>query len=150
MVRSCERIIRRGDELCIYNCGVHGAHTGPKIKDVVRKHRTAVGLLIQRRDGFASLDAGDQPGYVLTKTFPWPGGDLHLNLGATHGVARAALCDEAGRPFPGLEASEPIRGDHPDATVRWPDASLLPKAGQAVKLRLSPERARLFAWWLPP
>jgi len=148
MVRSCERIIRRGDQLYIYYCGVHGAHTGPKIKDVVRKHRTAVGLLTQRRDGFVSLDAGDEPGYVLTKTFPWPGGDLHLNVDATHGAVRAAVCDEAGRPFPGLEASDPISGDHLDATVRWPDESLLPEVGAAARLRLSARRAGLFSYWV--
>ena len=119
MARSTERIINRGEELYIYYCGVHGPHGGPVVgTDIVRKHRTAIGLLTQRRDGFVSLDAGDEPGHVLTKAFPWPGGDLHLNVDAADGVVRAALHGESGRAIPGLDACEPIRGDHLDDQPR--------------------------------
>ena len=147
MARSCERIIHRGDELYIYYCGVHGAHTGPNVTEVVRKHRTAVGLLIQRRDGFVSLDAGDEPGYVLTKAFPWPGGTLHLNADAADGAVRVALCADFGTAIPGLESSLTVHGNQLDAVIGWPDGSHLPKAGAPVKLKLSAQRARLYSYW---
>ena len=67
MIRSCERIIPRGDKLYIYYCGVHGPHGGPKFPDVVRKHRTAIGLAVLCRDGFVSLDAGNDEGYIRIK-----------------------------------------------------------------------------------
>jgi hypothetical protein len=148
MVRSCGRIIKRGEELFIYYCGVHGAHHGPKVAQVERKHRTAVGLLTQRRDGFVSLDAGDAPGVLTTKPFAWPGGTLHLNADARDGAVRVALVEPSGRAMPGLEASLPWRGDAADAAVRWADEALLPTPRSAVRLRVSLQRARLYAWWV--
>lgn len=85
MVRSVERIIPRGDQLYIYYCGVHGAHTGPKIKKVVRNHPVMMGLLRQRRDGFVSLDADDTEGRVVTVPFDLPRGRLRLNIDASDG-----------------------------------------------------------------
>ena len=69
MVRSVERIIRRGDQLSIYYCGIDGAHTGPSIQKVVRKHPVQIGLLTQRLEGFVSLEAGKPLGRILTKPF---------------------------------------------------------------------------------
>ncbi len=147
MVRSTERIIRRGDELYIYYCGVHGPHGGPKFKNVVRKHRVAIGLLKQRRDGFVSLSAGDEPGELLTQPFRLPQGDLHINADATDGEVRVVLCDEQGRPLGEPSRSKPLTGDLLDGAVIWekpiPDSA----RRKPVRLRFDLERADLYSYW---
>jgi len=141
MVRSVERIITRGNQLYIYYCGVHGAHTGPKFKQVVRKHPVEIGLLNQRRDGFVSLDAGEAPGTLLTKRFSLPRGRLFLNTDAGHGKVTAELIDRDGQS---LANSQPIRGDQFAAAVRF-DKPVNNKT--VVRLKLHLQNARLFSYW---
>jgi hypothetical protein len=147
MIRSCERIIVRDDRLYIYYCGVHGPHTGPKFKDVIRKHKTAIGLVVTRRDGFASLDAGDEEGYILTKPFVLPEGDLYVNVDASGGQVTAEIADESGRSIPGYSRSMPITGDNLSVRMRWKDNSLASIAGRAMRLRLYARNARLYSYW---
>jgi hypothetical protein len=147
MIRSCERIIVRDDELYIYYCGVHGPHTGPKFRDVVRKHRTAIGLAVTRRDGFASLEAGDEEGYILTKPFVLPEGHLYLNVDANGGQVTAEIADESERSIPGYSRSTPVTGDNTSVVVRWKDNSLAKIAGQMIRLRLCARNARLYSYW---
>lgn len=149
MARSCERIILRGNELYIYYCGVHGPHTGPKFQSVTRKHSTAIGLLIQRRDGFVSLDAGDETGWMLTKPFRLPtavGCDLHVNVDASRGELRATLCDVDGEPLTGFETSMPVTGDQHDARVVWTDSSA-EHNGKVVRMRFTLHNAKFYSYW---
>jgi len=81
----------------------------------------SIGLATVRRDGFVSLDAGHEAGYVLTKPFALPAaGVLHLNTDARGGEVRVALCQPDGTPYLGYEQSHPLTGDLLDAVVTWP------------------------------
>jgi len=142
MVRSVEGIIRRGDQLYIYYCGVHGAHTGPKIKQVVRKHPVMIGLLTQRRDGFVSLDAGATPGHVLTVPFKLPPGRLWLNVDAGQGQVEVEVQDVEGRR---LARSEPVNGDRLQTVVSFQQP--LPLAGTQIRLMITARQAKLFSYW---
>ena len=97
MMRSIERIITRGNQLYVYYCGVHGAHTGPKVKNVVRRHPVQIGLLNQRRDGFISLDAGREEGMLTTRPFELPQGQLFLNTDARDGEVYVAVLNRSGQ-----------------------------------------------------
>jgi hypothetical protein len=147
MVRSVERIIVRGDRLYIYYGGVHGPHSRPGHPEVVRKHRAAIGLLTLRRDGFVSFDAGEEAGWLLTRPFVLPNGDLHLNVDARGGWIRVAVCDGTGSPIDGFETSEPVTGDMLDAVVRWEKGNLRRLEGRTVQLRFSLQRAKLYSFW---
>jgi hypothetical protein len=147
MARSTERIIRRGDDLWIYYCGVHGAHTGPKRKRIVRRHPTCIGLVIQRRDGFVSLRAGSDGGHLLTQPFAMPEGTLHVNASAAGGEIVVSLYDVGGKPIPDFEASEPISGDVLDAPVRWARPMPASVRRQPVRLRVSIRSADMYAYW---
>jgi len=147
MIRSCERIILHNDKLYIYYCGVHGPHGGPRFPQVVRSHPTAIGLATLRRDGFVSLNAGDGEGYILTKAFVLPEGDLHLNVDATYGQVRAEITGENGLALSGFHSSQPIVGDHVSVKTRWENVSLANIIGQTVKLRLYARKARLYSYW---
>ena len=147
MVRSVERIIRRGDELLIYYGGIHGPHGRPGHPTVERKHRGALGLAIQRRDGFVSLDAGQDEGWLLTRPFRLPAGALHVNVDAREGELRAQLCDAAGEPLEDFEVSQPVTGDQLDAVVRFGTGNLSAYAHQTVRLRITARQARLYSYW---
>ena len=147
MVRSAERVIVRDDQIFIYYCGVQGPHTGPKFPSVERKQRPAIGLATLRRDGFVSLDAGSEPGFVLTKPFRLPSGDIHLNVDVQNGQITLAICDASGTPLPDLERSEPITGDNLDAIVRWPNSENILPLGKEVCLRIDATRAKLYSFW---
>ena len=142
MIRSCERVILHNDRLYIYYCGVHGPHGGPNFPHVVRSHPTAIGLATLRRDGFVSLDADDEEGYVLTKPFMLPGGNLYLNVDAAHGQVRAEIISEDE-----LRSSLPIAGDHATVEVRWAVGDLADVIGQMVRLRVYARNAKLYSYW---
>lgn len=150
MTRSAERIIPRGDELYIYYGGIHGPHGRPGHPPVERKHRGALGLAIQRRDGFVSLAAGKTGGSLLTEPFALPAGTLHVNVDVSEGALHAALCDADGRPLDGLEQSQPISGDQPRAAVTFPGRDWSTLAGQQVRLRLTLCGGHLYSYWFAP
>lgn len=104
-----------------------------------------------RLDGFASLDAGDREGSVLTRSVVLDGKSLHVNLEAPGGEVRAEVLDAGGtEPLPGfsLRESMPVRGDRLDAEIRWRNASLSSLAGKTVRLRFSLRNAGLYAFWV--
>ncbi len=145
MVRSVERIISRGDELFIYYCGVHGAHSGPKFKKVVRKHPVQIGLLTQRRDGFVSLSAGKERGTVVTRKFRQTGGELLVNADASRGELRVEVLDADGRV---VARSTALRGDLPRERVTWKKGGIAGAKGTAVQLRFTLREARLYSYWV--
>jgi len=148
MVRSAERIIIHDDQIFIYYCGVQGPHTGPKFSRVERKHLPAIGLATLRRDGFVSLDAGNEPGFVLTKPFILSSEDIHLNVDAQDGSVTLAICDTSGNPLPDLERSEPITGDNLDTIARWPNSEKVLPVGKEVCLRIDAICVKLYSFWL--
>jgi hypothetical protein len=141
MVRSVERIIRRGDKLYIYYCGVHGPHGRPGFPPVQRQHPVQIGLVTQRRDGFVSLDAGEQPGTVTTKPFTLPAGHLHLNVEGPQGEVRVALLDLDAKT---LGQSASITGNQLRAAVKW---DVRPPRQPQGRLRFTLRQARLYAYW---
>lgn len=148
MVRSVERIIPRGDELYIYYCGVHGPHTSAKIKNVERKHRTAIGLVTLPRDRFVSLEAGRQGGKALTHAFALPEGRLHVNFrAAENGQLRIVLYDVRTAEPAILARSRPLTGDHLSSGVSWEPPVPETPPGAQVKLRFEPVDAEIFSYW---
>lgn len=147
MARAVGRYIVRGDTIYLYYSMVNGPHRGPKFPNPVRKFPSAIGLATLRRDGFVSLDAGDQEGYMLTKPFVMPEGDLHVNADAKGGTVTVAICDETGTSFNGFEASQAIATDAPRAVIRWEGVSLRSLWGKVIRLRFTLWRANLFSFW---
>lgn len=134
----------RGEELWFYYTGITRRHS----PDGEEPGRGAICLAVLRRDGFVSLDAGAREGWVLSKPFLLPVGDLHLNANAAGGQILVQIADEEGSAIPGFEASEPIRGDHLDTVVHWPNARSGSLAGRRVRLRMTLRSAELYSYWV--
>src|SRR5207253_598956 len=83
---------------------------------------SGVGMATWRRDGFVSVRAGADIGYLLTPAMITQGTQLHLNLDAINGEATVQVCGHQGQPqghWKLSEHSQRIYGDHLDVTVRW-------------------------------
>jgi hypothetical protein len=134
----------RDNELWFY-------YTGIKYREPPRDAEADQGgicLAVLRRDGFVSLDAGAEEGWVQTRPFVLPKGALHLNAQAPGGRVAVEVCDEGGQTLADFGPSQPVSGDQFDAVVRWPAGGLEKLAGREVRLRFKLTQARLYSYWV--
>jgi hypothetical protein len=139
-----------GDELRFYVSGRAGmTAAGSQTLDA----GASTGLATLRRDGFASMDAGEEGGVLITRPLRFSGKRLFVNVDAPGGELRAEVLDEAERviaPFD-RERCRPIRAGATKQQVIWEgDNDLSALAGRAVRLRFHLSRGRLYAFWITP
>jgi len=130
-----------GDELRLYYTGYDGFH------DYLPFH-SAIGLATLRKDGFASLDGGDNPGEVTTKRLKGLRGKLHLNCEAGAGLLQVEVLDANGKVLPGykkMECNEP-RGDGVDQIVTWAEHDELPGGNAPLRLRFYLKNVSLYSF----
>ncbi len=119
--------------------------------DVTHGHdggKAAVGLATLRKDGFASLDAGDEEGTITTKPLAGFAGRLGVNYHAENGWVKAELLDEAGQVLPGYsrQACVALDGDSIDAHVSWRGAPQLAETGKPLRIRFILRNAALYSF----
>ena len=105
----------------------------------------AICLAVLRRDGFISLDAGQNEGSIVTKPFKLPGSKLFVNVDATKGELRVAVL---GKDDKVLAVSEPTKGDLPRGGVKWRKGNIADLQGKAVSLRFTLHNASLYSYWM--
>jgi hypothetical protein len=131
----------RGDQLWFYYTGIKYRATPAKPDP----DSGAIHLAVLRRDGFISLDAGEQPGTVVTKPLVVRGSKLHVNVDAEEGELKVDVLDDAGKL---IAASEAVVGDKPRAVVQWKSGALTALEGQQISLRFSLRKASLYSYWM--
>jgi hypothetical protein len=128
-------VLRDGRMWFFYSGGVYGHGTTDEYLAELKRQVAqgelpglgCIGAATLRRDGWVSLDAGDVPGTVMTRTFRWPArGTLHLNADATGGSVYVSICQPDGTPYPGFERSEILSGDCLEAPVHFADVTDVP------------------------
>ena len=90
------------------------------------------------------LDAGEEPGTLLTKPFVLAGTTLHVNVDARAGELGVTVLGEDGQT---VAVAEPVTGNQPRAEFRWKSGNLNSVKGKTVSLRLSLRNARLYSFW---
>ncbi len=142
-------MVRRGDEIWMFGTVRFTEHNGVLYGGVQHEGGAHDRLLklVQRLDGFVSLDAGASPGSLITKPLVFEGEKLELNIVARQ-PARVALLEESGRAYKGfaLEDCRPVRGDSVRWNVTWkgnPDLKQL--AGKTVRMKIELQDAKLYA-----
>lgn len=137
-----------GDELYFYYSGRAGSPGGD---GNARDGGGSTGLAKLRRDGFASMDAGDAGGTLTTRPVRFTGSHLFVNAAtADGGRLIAEVLDDRGEPLPGLTAADcmPITGDHIRRAVRWMSGDLFRATDKPVRLRFHLTNGRLYAFWV--
>lgn len=129
-----------GDSLYFY-CGGH------KRNDVFWDGWTSTGLAILRRDGFVSMDAGADGGYLLSKPVVFDG--KHLFVNATAGLLSVSIIDSEGKV---IRKSASLRNvDSTRQLVRWKGLKGLGSlAGQPVRFRFEMTSGQLYSFWVSP
>jgi hypothetical protein len=102
-------------------------------------------LAVLRRDGFISLDAGDQEGHVVTKPFEMSGGKLTVNANAHEGELRVEVLDSQNVV---VAISENLGEDSTGKELQWKQGELAGLKGQMVALRFTLRNAQVYSYWL--
>ena len=135
-----------GDKLYFYV-------SGRAINDKFWDGDCSTGLAVLRRDGFASMDAGDREGVLTTRPVRFGGKHLTVNVAAAEGELRAEVLDRAGQviqPFTRANCL-PVRADKTLVAVKFNGADdLSTLAGRPVRLRFFLRKGSLYSFWLSP
>ncbi|MBS0266766.1 MAG: hypothetical protein JSS02_32865 [Planctomycetes bacterium] len=144
----------RDDELWFYYTGLkyrstfdyEGTYPDGRAIPVPGRDRDtgAVCLAVLRRDGFLSLDAGGEPGELVTRPFALPAGNLFVNVAALKGELRVAVLDVAGRV---IATSKALTGEQPRGQIEWATGNLDGIVGQRVALRFTLQQASFYSYW---
>ena len=133
-----------GDELWIY-------YRSGKIRLNARR-RYDMGLAKIRRDGFVSLDAGEQPGIVLTRPLSFQGTKLFVNAEvADGGHIKAAVVTRHQEPIAKYATADStaITKGGVRLPVAWKDSAeiKIPPGGH-VRLSFELKKAKLYSFWI--
>ncbi len=127
------RPVIMGDQVWLYYTGLttkHGGTTPPK--------KGAIAVAMWRLDGFASLDAGEQPGVLVTKPIAGRGGVLEVNADAGRGSVTVEMIDASGNA---IADSVTLTGD----SVRHRVYQQAP-SNRAYRLRFTLTHASLYSY----
>jgi hypothetical protein len=136
-----------GDSLYFYVSGRKG------VKGAATSGECSTGLATLRRDGFASMDAGETAGTLTTRSIRFQGKFLFVNVDAPRGELRVEILDGEGRPISSFTRDDcgPISSDKTVQRIQWksaPDLSRL--SGTPVRFRFHLRKGRLYAFWTSP
>ena len=139
-----DALVRRGDELWQYAFLSTTTHHGHRASE----GRSRIVRYVQRLDGFASLDAREEAGWLRTRPFIFDGERLELNVAAKASV-RVGILDEFGDAIPEFTITDgdPIQADSVRHVVTWngnSDVRVL--AGRVVRLWIEMQDAKLYAF----
>ena len=147
----------RGDALLFYYTGIKYRGEWTYVGDYPNGYTVpmpgldsdvgAVCLAVLRRDGFISLDAGDQFGTVLTEPFEVTDKHLFVNIDAPDGAMFVQVLDGDDRV---VATSDIIAGNLPFAEVPWLQGSLAELLGEVVSLRFRLRDGNLYSYALGP
>ncbi len=135
--------VQLGEKLYFYYGGFDGPHNGQALK-------AAIGLATLRLDGFCSMHAGDDEGWLVTRREVFGVPKITINATtAPGGYVIAEILDRDGKPIPGFSRSDcnPFTGDATHHTLTWKsDALPASFAVQEKKLRFYLKNADLYSY----
>jgi hypothetical protein len=134
------------DQLYFYCSGRAGA---PGNRDA----GGAMGLAVLRRDGFASMRAGNGGGTLTTRPVRFNGAHMFVNAAAAGGEVRVEILDAPASEAEKFTAvhCEPVRADSTRATVRWKGVKDLSRLhGLPLRFRFHVRNAALYSFWVSP
>jgi hypothetical protein len=136
-----------GDELYFYVSGRNG------VAGTNKAGTLTTGLATLRRDGFASMDAGDATGTLTTRPVRFGGKHLFVNVDGPRGELRMEILNAAGEVMPRFTAQNclPATANKTLQPIRWKGVEdLSPLVNQPVRFRFHLRNGRLYAFWVSP
>lgn len=138
-----------GDSLYFYASG----RGQPKDITSVDKNMST-GLATLRRDGFVSMRAEEQEGYLTTEILNFDGEFLFVNADLREGNLRVEVCDEKGDPLKGFTRNDCVVMENVNSTrhaITWTDEEGLSSLrGENVRLKFFLTNGDLYSFWISP
>jgi hypothetical protein len=144
-----------GDQLWFYYIGFKGDETNHH-EDGMKNGMYAngsTGIAVLRRDGFASMSAGDHGGVLITRPVTFVGKHLFVNIDCPKGILKVEILDEDNTVLvPFTEGNcKPVMTDSTIHHVRWRGVrDLSSLAGKKVRFRFYLTDGHLYAFWVSP
>lgn len=138
-----------GDSLYFY-C------SGRRLNDIMWDSYTSTGLAKLRRDGFVSMKAGKEEGYLLTEPITFDGKYLFVNadVAGKKSTLYVEVIDENGNAIAGYtkkECNVLKKADSTKSMVTWKDnADLSALANTPVRLKFYLKDGDLYSFWISP
>lgn len=147
MIHTCVGQIIQNNSVSIFYRGIDRKHSQPYGQT---RYGGVISRAVLRADGFVSLHAGSQEGWILTRPVIFDGSRLELNYRAGQdGGVSVELCDRAGNPLDGFrqDECETLSGDCVAARVSWQGRTDVTQlTGSPVRLRFRLKNADLYAF----
>ena len=145
MLHTPSQPLVEGDEIKLFYGASDQTHVSPVAGGW---GNCAIGLATLRKDGFASLDAGDEVGSFTTRPLRRFTGPLRVNAGARRGWLRVELLDSSGIVIPGYgkDQCDPVTDDGVDQVVRWRGRDQWPESPRPAHLRFYLKNASLYSF----
>jgi hypothetical protein len=141
--------VLRGEELYFY---YFGSRHFTRDKIPVSSFQPYVGLAKLRRDGFASLNADEMPGQVVTRPLTFGGHSLFVNAEVpTGGWIKAAVLSRDSQPISkfALEDAVPLAKDTTKGHMVWKSKEELPPPGDDhLRIVFQLKNAKLYSFWI--
>jgi len=140
-----------GDKLFFYYIGFQGNTAKAGLNNSMYD-RSATGVAMLRRDGFASMDAGAEGGALTTRPVVFSSGSrLFVNVDTTEGELRVAVLDDDSNPIEGLtfDVCRPVSEESTIWEIRWADGkNLQALCNQPVRFCFHMTNGSLYAFWV--
>ena len=98
-----------------------------------------------RRDGFVSLDSGQDEGLLRTELFRLEGDSLWVNADASRGELRLRVLDADDEV---LAESEVIGEDKVAHDLVWREGEIAKHQQEIVRLEFRSRHTQLFSYWI--
>jgi hypothetical protein len=144
MIWTARAPVQIGDQLCFYYGGVSGRH------NQFYQSKLGIGLATLRLDGFCSMQAGADEGWLISRRERFETPHVTINAKtATDGFVVAEILDKNNRPLPGFSRDDCVafRGDNLRHALQWRTGSL-PESARTTekKLRFYLKNADLYSY----
>jgi hypothetical protein len=138
-----------GDELFIY---YGGSRNPARDKRPESDWPIDLGLAKLRRDGFASLNAGEKPGQIMTRPLSFKGKNLFVNAEvADGGWIKAAVLSRDSQPVVGctLEDAVALTKGATEGRMTWKSKDTLdPPGDDHLRILFQLKNAKLYSFWI--
>ena len=124
----------------VSSSGWEGMYTGARI-----------GMMILRRDGFASMETGVDGGVLTTRPVCFSGRRMFVNIDCPGGELRVEILDTAGMPISGFSKDDclPVSVDKTLMAIAWKSGSdLTTLVNKPVRFRFYLNNGKLYSFWV--
>ena len=143
MIHTCVGQVVKENEIWIYYRGIEKKHNQPYGLTV---YGGTITRAVLRVDGFVSINADLQEGFIITRPLTFSGKALEINYQTENDGYLQVQIDTFSEGCCRHLASEALAGDMVDKRINWPEQKLKELNGMPVRITFKMKNAKLFSF----